>query len=263
MAGNTKYFDLTASELGYLAGHGSEEAWEALTTRGERGDVEAVQFLNTGEVGGDFGDELAVDDSDVFSYEGEENMGGCNSCASANPYPYFVGDDSIPAPQTTPLDMMMPHRLLDQAVNQAAARYAPQLNQPFAQPYGQPANMPVVRRVPAPVAARGPVRPIARLPLRRPPTPLWGVFIDFQDQPAEIFATLKQANEWAKSVDAAGVPAFVVHAGDEPPRAPFGYQSVLEQQMEMPYGSTAQDISSSSRAPSAYELYQLAQGQRI
>jgi hypothetical protein len=165
-----------------------------------------------------------------------------------------VGEDYVaPAGAQSADQMFSPERLLSAAINAASAKVANRINQAV--------------NPPRPPMVRGPAR---RPTIVRPPSPArvlpkWGVFVDFMQEPMEVFDTMRAANEWAKTVPQ-GLPVAVVRSGQEPPRAPMGYVSMLNPpgQDEMPYVSAyeqAQSIASGPAPRSAYEQYQLAQGQ--
>jgi hypothetical protein len=131
----------------------------------------------------------------------------------------------------------------------------------------RPPVAPVVRALVAPRVNVAPIRRPIRPMIIRPRYPQWAVFIDYQQQPVETFDTLTAANDYAAATASnfpAGFPVFVIHAGQEPPRAPYGYVSQLQPDVPTPYSSMdyAQDIAASDGL-SAYQAYQLAQGQRI
>ena len=247
-----RFADLTSSELLYLANKGSENAWKCINRRALKGDPEAQFYLSEGQAsmsgeaccescahGGTCGEDVGMEAAELNDY----TMG-------MEPYELMGADPNTPVP----LDFLMPHRLLDKAINAAANQAAPQLNRPITAP-----------------------RPLRGLPIRRvlpPPSvryPQWGVFMDYQQEPVETFDTLKAANDYAKATASQfpqGFPIFVIHANQEPPRAPYGYTPALQPagpDVPMPYSSLdyAQDIQSGTRQPSAYEMYQLQQGQRI
>lgn len=163
-----------------------------------------------------------------------------------------MGEDVVPAGAQSANQMLSPDRLISTAVDIATNKVVPSIVSAITRATG-----------PKPAVIRPPIR---RPVMVRPPArilPKWGVFVDFMQQPMEIFDTMRAANEWAKTVPQ-GIPVAVIRSGQEPPRAPLGYVPMLQTQDEMPYVSAyeqAQNISSSTRAPSAYEMYQLAQGQ--
>lgn len=158
----------------------------------------------------------------------------------------IMGED-VPGAQTAN-QMLSPAQILTAAIDTTTNKIMPaiinQVNRPRPQ-VRPPARRPIM------------VRPPARI------MPKWGVFIDFMQQPTEIFDTMRAANEWAKTVPQ-GIPVAVIRTGQEPPRAPLGYVSMLQSQDEMPYVSAyeqAQSVASGTNPQSSYEQFQMAHGQ--
>lgn len=222
----TTYSDLTASELGYLARRGSDNAWEALTRRADRGDVEAMQFLSTGNVGGE---EIMMGGSCGGSCGGEEVMvGGCGGgCGCDGNCGDMMGDAASQTPSINSL--MAPAQLLSNAIVTAsnAASAIANSRAPVA-----PINPYPYRPILPPPIVRRPLPPRRIVPAR-PRMPAWGVFVDYQPTPMETFDTLDAANQWAQSVPD-GIPVAVIHAGQEPPRMPLGYTPQLDMSSGVP-----------------------------
>lgn len=251
-----KYSDLTASELYYLASHGSPEAMQCLKNRASKEDPEARYYLSEAHASLD----------GEFEMYPAANYGGWEGVfigdAAPPPSVTFTAPNFVPPSMTTsaapgaPVPAgaspafpqygfspggfpIMPHQVIAQAIQNATSRRSPT----------------VVRNV-APGR-----RPAVRPP--QPRMPKWGVFIDYEQQPIEVFDTLAAANAYAQSVPQ-GIPVAVIHAGGEPPRAPYGYVSQLQPAGDLPYSSLdyGQDIQAGPSL-STYQLYQLQQGQRI
>ena len=165
-----------------------------------------------------------------------------------------LGEDlNAPASAQSADQLLSPNRILNAAINAAATKVASRI-----------ANVnPPTLRVPMP---RMPTR---RPAIVRPPQPSratqkWGVFLDFMQEPMEVFDTMRAANEWAKTVPQ-GIPVAVIRSGQEPPRAPLGYVPMLQSSEEAPYVSAyeqAQMQDSGGRQPTMYEQAQASQVQR-
>lgn len=161
----------------------------------------------------------------------------------------------------SPLDFLMPHRLIARAVaakgSPAEAMRQAGLSSPGAMARGMRGRgMPLGgrrRRVGPP--------PAGTLPAGAAPGTAWGVFVDYSQEPNEVFDTLDAANAWAASIPQ-GTFFAVIQEGQEPPRPPYGVNQPLTPdtayQSQQNYGAMP-----ANRPLSTYEQYQQAQGQRF
>jgi len=232
----TKYSDLTVTELLYLHKNGSRKAMAAIRERARKGDKEARHYAQGSNVNS--------------SRNGSNNMGEMLS----------------------PTDFIMPHKLIQRAIEargnvEEGARLA-RGGMPGIP--GLPSPRGIARGIRSRLAGkRSPRLPSARVappPTFQKPVPKWGVFIDFSQEPEEVFDTLQAANAWAATIPP-DVFFAVIQEGQEPPRAPFGANAPLSSDMlygprGMAQGQGMEPLPG-VRQPTGYEQYQLSQGQRI